>query len=224
MKINCTSLTDYIIIDLYRFIISWSTFMLGKQSKVLTDKQVKMMLNHLSLTRMSIRNQVIFLLSVKSGFRSKEISGVKWKMVVDSEGNIGDSIHLTDEVTKGKSGRVIPMNPQLKEMLLILYDIEKGNSNFDLESSHIVRTERSDRSSPQSIVNLFQRWYSDLGFIGCSSHSGRRTFITNLSKKLSLVGGTLRDVQLLVGHKNLQTTQRYIEVDTDCQRKLVELI
>jgi len=27
-----------------------------------------------------------------------------------------------------------------------------------------------------------------------------------------------------VGHKNLQTTQRYIEVDTDCQRKLVDLI
>ena len=91
--------------------------MLGKQSKILTDKQVKMMLNHLSLTRMNVRNQVIFLLSVKSGLRSKEISGIKWKMVVDSEGNIGNSIHLTDNVSKGKSGRVIPMNPQLKEKL-----------------------------------------------------------------------------------------------------------
>ena len=73
-------------------------------------------------------------------------------------------------------------------------------------------------------MNLFSRWYSDMNFIGCSSHSGRRTFITNLSKKISLVGGTLRDVQSLVGHKNLQTTQRYIEVDTDCQRELVNLI
>jgi integrase/recombinase XerD len=59
---------------------------------------------------------------------------------------------------------------------------------------------------------------------GCSSHSGRRTFITNLSKKIGLVGGTLRDVQSLAGHSNLQTTQRYIEVDTDCQRKLVDLV
>jgi integrase/recombinase XerD len=60
--------------------------------------------------------------------------------------------------------------------------------------------------------------------VGCSSHSGRRTFITNLAKKLSVVGGTLRDVQSLAGHSNLQTTQRYIEVDTDCQRKLVDLV
>ena len=54
----------------------------------------------------------------------------------------------------------------------------------------------------------------NLGFIGCFSHSGRRTFITNLSKKISFIGGSLRDVQSLVGHKNLQTTQRYTEVDT----------
>ena len=71
---------------------------------------------------------------------------------------------------------------------------------------------------------MFQRWYSDLGFIGCSSHSGRRTFITNLAKSVSLVGGSLRDVQSLAGHSNLQTTQRYIEADTDCQRKLVDLV
>ena len=85
-----------------------------------------------------------------------------------------------------------------------------------INTSNVIRTERSKHSLPQSIVNMFQRWYSDLGFIGCSSHSGRRTFITNLSKKISLVGRLLRDVQSLVGHKNLQTTQRYIEVDTNC--------
>ncbi len=39
-----------------------------------------------------------------------------------------------------------------------------------------------------------------------------------------MVGGTLRDVRSLASHSNLQTTQRYIEVDTDCQRKLVNLI
>lgn len=197
---------------------------LGKQSKILSDKQVKTMLLHLSTTRMSIRNQLIFLLSVKSGLRSKEISGVKWNMVVDSTGEISDSIHLTDEVSKGKSGRIIPLNKDVKNLLVELFEIENQRHDFDINTSNVIRTERSKNSSPQSIVNMFQRWYSDLGFIGCSSHSGRRTFITNLSKKISLVGGSLRDVQSLVGHKNLQTTQRYIEVDTDCQRKLVNLV
>jgi len=199
--------------------------MLGKQSKILTDKQIKMMMNFLSGTRMSTRNQVIFLLSCKGGLRSKEISQVEWNMVLDPEGNMGDTINLIDRVSKGNSGRVIPMNSQLKDKLLQLYEIEKvTNKHFDINTSKIIRTERSQSTSPQSIVNLFSRWYSDMNFIGCSSHSGRRTFITNLSKKISLVGGTLRDVQSLVGHKNLQTTQRYIEVDTDCQRELVNLI
>jgi integrase len=199
--------------------------MLGKQSKILTDKQIKMMMNFLSVTRMSTRNQVIFLLSCKGGLRSKEISQVEWNMILDPEGNMGDTINLIDRVSKGNSGRVIPLNSELKDKLLKLYEIEKvSNRHFDINTSKIIRTERSQSTSPQSIVNLFSRWYSDMGFIGCSSHSGRRTFITNLSKKISVVGGTLRDVQSLVGHKNLQTTQRYIEVDTDCQRELVNLI
>jgi integrase len=37
-------------------------------------------------------------------------------------------------------------------------------------------------------------------------------------------GGSLRDVQLLAGHRSLQMTQRYIDGDTDAQRKLVALI
>ena len=199
--------------------------MLGKQSKILTDKQIKMMMNFLSATRMSTRNQVIFLLSCKGGLRSKEISQVEWNMILDPEGNMGETINLIDRVSKGNSGRVIPLNSELKDKLLKLYEIEKvSNRHFDINTSKVIRTERSQSTSPQSIVNLFSRWYSDMGFIGCSSHSGRRTFITNLSKKISVVGGTLRDVQSLVGHKNLQTTQRYIEVDTDCQRELVNLI
>ena len=146
-------------------------------------------------------------------------------MILDPEGNMGDTINLIDRVSKGNSGRVIPLNSELKDKLLELYEIEKvSNRHFDINTSKVIRTERSQSTSPQSIVNLFSRWYSDMGFIGCSSHSGRRTFITNLSKKISVVGGTLRDVQSLVGHKNLQTTQRYIESDSESQMKVVNLI
>jgi integrase/recombinase XerD len=71
---------------------------------------------------------------------------------------------------------------------------------------------------------MFQSWYGRLGLIGCSSHSGRRTFITETSKRISTVGGSLRDIQMMVGHQSLQTTQRYIESDSESQMKVVNLI
>ena len=197
---------------------------LGKQSKILSDKQVKTMLLHLSTTRMGLRNQLIFLLSAKSGLRAKEVSQLKWSMVVNSEGTVSNAIHLTDDASKGNSGRVIPLNKDVKGLLVRLFEDESKRHDYEVNTSFVIRTERSKSTSAQSVVNMFANWYKDLGFVGCSSHSGRRTFITNLSKKIGLVGGTLRDVQSLAGHSNLQTTQRYIGVDTDCQRKLVNLI
>ena len=78
--------------------------------------------------------------------------------------------------------------------------------------------------SAQIIVNMFRDWYSKLGFEGCSSHSGRRTFITNMAKKISIVDGSIRDVQMLARHSSLQMTQRYIEADIEAQKKIVDLI
>lgn len=197
---------------------------IGKQSKVLTDKQVEVMISYLSGRRNGLRNKVIFLLSVKSGLRSKEISGLRWSMVVDPDGEVGNTINLTNEVSKGKSGRVIPLNRFLKQSLHELLMEHRSLPGFDVHTGFLVRTERQDHTSPQAIVNMFQRWYRDVGFVGCSSHSGRRTFITNTSRKIGLVGGSLRDIQMMVGHKNLQTTQRYIDYDTECQRRVVDLV
>jgi integrase len=56
------------------------------------------------------------------------------------------------------------------------------------------------------------------------SHSGRRTFITNAARKISTVGGSLRDVQMLAGHTNLRTTQRYIDTNPDAQVRIVKLV
>jgi integrase len=57
-----------------------------------------------------------------------------------------------------------------------------------------------------------------------SSHSGRRTFITNAARTISSVGGSLRDVQMLAGHRALSTTQRYIEADAEAQKRVVDLV
>ena len=71
---------------------------------------------------------------------------------------------------------------------------------------------------------LLQIAYRAVGLEGRSSHSGRRTFITRAARLVHKAGGSLRDVQLLAGHRSIQTTQRYIDGDTDAQRKLVSMI
>ena len=76
----------------------------------------------------------------------------------------------------------------------------------------------------RSIVNWFARVYAELELAGCSSHSGRRTFITAAARALPRTGGSLRDVQLLAGHRSIETTQGYIDGDTDAQRRLIALI
>jgi len=203
-----------------------SIFMgLGKQSKVLNKSQIEMISNYLRSKRNGLRNQTIFLLSVKSGLRAKEVSQLRWKYVLKSDGDtIDDYINLPNSSSKGKSGRIIPLHKSIRENLQLLLIEHKKYRSFDLNSSFIVRTERSPFTSSQSVVNMFQNWYRKLGLLGCSSHSGRRTFITETSKKISLVGGSLRDIQMMVGHSSLQTTQRYIESDSESQRKVVNLI
>ena len=197
---------------------------LGKQSKTLNKSQIKMVGEYLLSNRYGLRDQTIFYFSVKCGLRSKEISHLKWWMVMDSDGSVGNYLNLPNSSSKGKSGRVVPLNKDLKKNLEKMLDEHQTTNDFDPQTSFIVRTERSKSTSPQSIVNMFQRWYGNLGLVGCSSHSGRRTFITETSKKISSVGGSLRDIQMMVGHSSLQTTQRYIETDSECQMKVVNLI
>jgi integrase len=145
--------------------------------------------------------------------------------LMNSNGEMMNEIHLTNTASKGKSsGRVITMHPELKKSLDELYEQVSNKKSFDIENAFVITTERSNHTSAQAIVNTFQKWYLELDFIGASSHSGRRTFITNVAKKISSVGGSMRDVQSLAGHSNLSTTQRYIEVDTASQRKVIEII
>lgn len=194
---------------------------LGKQAKILSKPQTDAVYAYLASTRYPVRNRVIFLLSVKAGLRAKEIASLTWEMITDAEGNLSDSISLTDKASKGRSGRSIPLNKDLKKSLELL---KAETSNRKRPSSYVIISERGERTSSYAIVNMFAAWYRALGFSGASSHSGRRTFITNAARRISTVGGSLRDVQLLAGHSALGTTQRYIEAEGMAQKRIVELV
>jgi integrase/recombinase XerD len=192
---------------------------LGKQAKTLSKGQVEAVLAYLATTRWPTRSRLIFLLSAKAGLRAKEIAHLTWWMTNDSQGEVGWSMCLLDSASKGKSGRMIPLSDEVREAL-----IQYRNEVTSFAGPHVISTERSLSTSPQAIVNMFQRWYRHLGFVGCSSHSGRRTFITNAARKISTVGGSLRDVQMLAGHSNIRTTQGYIDANPEAQRRVVRQI
>ena len=194
---------------------------LGKQAKTLTKAQIDAVYGYLRLTRYPVRNRAILLLSVKAGLRAKEIASLRWEMLTDAEGNLSDSISLTDSASKGRSGRVVPLNKDLQAALALL---KAEVDECRRPSPFVISSERGDKTSSYAVVNMFAAWYRALGFSGASSHSGRRTFITNAARRISTVGGSLRDVQLLAGHSALRTTQRYIEADGMAQRRVVELV
>lgn len=192
---------------------------LSKQAKTLTKAQQDAMLAFLSTTSLPDRNKIIFLLSVRAGLRAKEISKITWSMVMDASGALQDAIHLEDVASKGKSGGIIWMNKGLRAALSIYGQAAPREFN-----DTIIKSYRGKPMSAQQIVNIMCGWYQQLGFQGCSSHSGRRTFITSAAKKISSVGGSIRDVQMLARHSSLAITQRYIEADIDAQKRIVQII
>lgn len=167
------------------------------------------------------RNRVIACLSFFVGLRAAEIAHVKWRMVLNAEGKVGDSLCLENEAAKKLSGRVIPLNAEVRAALdVYLAQLSPQPRRDDF----ILRSERGAAMRSQSIVNWFREVYAALGIAGASSHSGRRHFVTMAARRISEVGGSLRDVQDLAGHRALSTTQLYIAQNSDAQRRVVELI
>src|SRR5207237_4279052 len=103
-------------------------------------------------------------------------------------------------------GRTIPLNATLRAALIELHQLRGDEVHPDRA---VIFSERGGPLTASSVTKWFFHLYKDLGMIGCSSHSGRRTFITRAARKVSEVGGSVRDVQQLAGHAALQTTHRY---------------
>ncbi|MBR0838696.1 site-specific integrase [Bradyrhizobium liaoningense] len=189
----------------------------GKQAKILAAHQIDNLLLYAETTRYPLRDRAIVLLSVKAGLRAAEIANLTWDMVLDPNGTVGTSLELRDCAAKKRHGRIIPLHADLRQALSAL----QGTSD---PSRPVVLSERGSKMRARSIVIWFSRAYRAVNLDGCSSHSGRRTFITRAARLVHRAGGSLRDVQLLAGHRSIQTTQGYIDGDSDAQRALICLI
>jgi integrase len=188
--------------------------MSGRQAKLMTEPIIRRALSHAEKCFDPPRARTMLLLSLRAGLRAGEIARLDWDMVLDARGALSWSMAVTDDIAKKGSGRRIPLHPELRAAL-------KGLAKQGHKTGPIIRSRNGTPMRPNSVVNWFAAFYAAIGAAGCSSHSGRRTFITHAARNAHRAGASLRDVQLLAGHRSIEVTQGYIDGDTDAQRRLV---
>jgi integrase len=196
--------------------------MVGRQAKIFTPRQLRQLLAVTGEGRFPARDRLIVLLAAQAGLRACEIANLRWGMVLDATGRVAPLIEVRSTIAKRGTGRRVPMHPNLRRALRDWKDQQPAGS---VTAEAIVAPSlRGGAMRPNSIVNWFVVHCRKAGLEGCSSHSGRRTFITNMARRAHRAGANIRDVQMLAGHRSIETTQGYIDGDTDAQRRLVSLI
>ena len=127
-------------------------------------------------------------------------------------------IYLAAERVKHKHARTIYLNTRLQQELTA-YLATRSNLSPQLP---LFPTHRGPRCafSPNSLAQHFHYVYKNAGLKNCSSHSGRKTFLTSLASQ----GVSVFVLASLAGHKSIATTQRYITVNDDVKRRAVELV
>lgn len=190
-----------------------------KQAKVLSQVDVERVLDTIDHhVRDKERARLIFFLSLYCGLRSCEIGALTLENVLGASGEVGEYLELAKQQTKGKlTGRRIPLHPKLLEALRSYLTVRSQQKN---DSDSLLVTNRGRRLSANFITVSLFNLYKRAG-VNASSHSGRRSFCTRMARDLAICSASLRDIQILMGHKNLASTQRYIDGSEGGQKKLI---
>ena len=191
---------------------------MSKQAKTLSAQEIRRVLDYVATRKHSVRNRALVLTSVYSGCRVGELSSLTYTDVVDDAGKVRDEIRLKAENTKTKEARIVFVNAKLKKELQQYANAYKP---ADTQLKFFYSQKRkSNGYNANTLTQFFHYLYKRAGVYGASSHSGRRTFITNLANK----GVGVRLLASLAGHRNISTTQAYIDVNDDMKRRAVELV
>ena len=186
------------------------------QAQTLNDVQLRRCLKWIQTRRHTTRDTTIFYVSYYAGLRSKEIAALTINNVYDEQGNVRDDFVLSKSQTKGSKSRTVWINAKLRRQL------ELYRKHITCKAAHqpLFQSQKGGAFSANTMSQLFLNIYHSAGFVGASSHSGRRTFITELASK----GVSVRVLAELAGHNQLQTTQRYIDVNPQQMSAAVELL
>jgi integrase/recombinase XerD len=188
-----------------------------RQAKVLTKEQIKKVLKVCQLTRHEDRNRFIVYLSFLSGMRAIEIANLRVNNVVNAENEVLDTIALDKTQTKGNKGQTVYVGKALRKEIAVYF--KKFPHLLNNKEGSLIKTQKGKTTSA-TIQYVFKQLYELANIPNATSHSGRRSFITELSEK----GVSVRVIQELARHSSLQTTQRYIDVSVPKLKGAVDLI
>jgi integrase/recombinase XerD len=185
------------------------------QAATLSDTQLQRVLAAAARTQHPLRNRCILLMTHWAGMRIGEVAALRWGDVVDAQHQVRQELRLSAAQTKGDRARVVLINQRLQAELA-RYVAATATRSQDVP---FFSTQRAAGFTANTLTHIVNALYRRAGIDGGSSHSGRRTFITNLAER----GISVRVLQHLAAHANISTTQRYIDVRPSMLRNAVEL-
>ena len=198
-----------------------------KQARTLNEKELNALLLYIKTRKHAARDRAIVLMTFWAGMRIGEVAATRIKDVLATDGTVKHEMNLTAEQTKGKYGRTVVLADKLRKELMdyLLTRFDKKElvalHYSDLINKPLFATQKSEGFNANTLTYTMHMLYKDAGFLdGASSHSGRRSFLTNLSAK----SVPLKVLMELAGHRQAQTTMRYINVTSDMKRAAVELV
>jgi integrase/recombinase XerD len=178
------------------------------QSQVLSLDEIKRLIQFQKNSRHSTRNICLINLSAFTGMRVGEVSKLKLNDVVDENWNIKDQVVLKKEYTKTKKNRVVylvhkEVRKSLENYLTDRRKTETIKENRNWIKKPLFVSQKSGAFSPRTLQRLYKNMIRAVGLDEMkSSHSFRRTFITNLISS----GIDMKTVSTLAGHSSIQTT------------------
>ena len=187
------------------------------QAKTLSAADIEQLLNYINTRKYAARNRSMMLLTHWAGLRIGEVACLRWSDVTNSDGQVKDEIRLLPDMTKGRHARTVFVSAKLRAELQAYADQAKC-----VERSYtFFASQKSVRSgfSANTLAQTFALLYAGAGLEGASSHSGRRTFLTNLANK----GTAIHLLKTLAGHRSIQTTATYLYSSPSQLRAVVEL-
>lgn len=185
------------------------------QAKTLTKNEIDQVLAYLEKRKYPERNRAMFFMSLWAACRVGEIAALKMGDVVNPDGSIKGEVRLSASQTKGGQPRTVFLPKKLQKELE-KYLVTRFVRNPEVPFFH---TANRLGFTANTLTQHFFWMYRNAG-IEASSHSGRRSRITELAQ----AGIGVRTLAAIAGHRSIVVTQRYIDVNPAMIRNAVELV